>query len=1403
MRVIVPRRVTLLWPREDLRFGKENLSLTDFQSDFGYVLLGEPGMGKSTEFEIESERIGAPKPISARRFLLNGIQQSPLPPQVPIFIDGLDEARLIVGSPEDTIQQIVSTLTHLESPRFRLSCRSNSWLGKGHLRQLSSALGLINIPVLQLDPLHHTDIEQMFVECELIETVLKDKLDDHWLESFLYNPQLLHILLHAIKGGDWSSTPFDIFEKACSQLINELYFRDDDTFRSDRQTLCSDTLLHHAGFLCALLLIHNKKGWTVKGKANRDILALSDLVDEDHSTLYSVIESDIFTGTKYCRTPTHRIIAEFLGARYLSEIIQQGLGWRRVLSLLLDTTGNPFHDLKGLVAWLALFNSDVRSSIIHSNPSVLAFDGDPSNLTPEQLRRIVLNLEQRMPFNEMFCFATSMGVFASLSGLSEIWRLISSKERDQKRQDLLHFLLSGGKIVHDRSQRFDQLFTVSSHQCPDLEQILTILYDPTWKVKIRVRALAVLNEMVSDSPSLETILYDLLQDLKNENLPDEDYQILYHVVDYRFQVHLSSDELWNDLKSLPLPAMEYVLTRLIEKAKGIQIKILLDVFCSQSKMILPQLYQANCTDIVIKLLLKGLETFGDQMDISDLYDWFALLELNEDFSQLIIVNYSGFPYPPINHHGSVLQWLSKRKSLQYKLIEFGLNHQRYTAAQGKCDANLPQKFLGRNVSKDFRSWCLNRAVELAHIQPSVSKIFAHWATLEKKGWADPISDDQVTQHVSNISTLHQWNQKRLLDKANHRQKENQSHSARTKLNVSTFEMGRQNELSYLKLKTNEVAQGRCSLKLLDKFARIYFYGHHECLNGRNYLSRYLNEDRNLIDVVWSGFHSVMSRQDLPVLEAIAEMHQKGERSLFAHPILAVLEEDGEMMFSQLSDSEKRTVLGFYFVTNFTQLEDSLKHQSLSIDLPIWYRNALENDPKAVADSLVSIHRACVRSGAEPVDHFLMLSFEEVYEKVVTLVVRRKLITIFPTKCSGFQLKSFHATLMCILRVYSMTSEFINKVEVKNLILQRLNRKNMDVAQQALLLSAGLCIAQDQCLPHFIHFLATGRKARIRHVLKFFDLGGRVALFKHIDQWSPHEICIFIQSIAHQVIPFILPDTPNTLNSHASISKGIHDLFRPCIQELSRRVNHRAVLALSTLASDPDLSAWKPEITLAIHEQIFRKQKTQKKDLTLSDSLNVLHNGPPSNLADLNSVAVELLEDFAVGMVDPYIKEWRDYWEWNSDERITSPNPKHEKSLRDLFISTLGQIFDKNDIHAQIKESSTYNDRIDLCLNHDSNQQISMVIRNNLSLDIWSKIPKHYLQIDTGVATASGYWIYLVFWFGDRYTHVVSPSGKIPQTSQELRDLLEQQIRLQFHHFISIIVIDVSKREIVDELHVIP
>ena len=66
MRLRVRRTVRLISPESDTRFGQEGLSLSDFESDLSYVVLGEPGMGKSTEFEMEAKRIGTMRPVPAR-----------------------------------------------------------------------------------------------------------------------------------------------------------------------------------------------------------------------------------------------------------------------------------------------------------------------------------------------------------------------------------------------------------------------------------------------------------------------------------------------------------------------------------------------------------------------------------------------------------------------------------------------------------------------------------------------------------------------------------------------------------------------------------------------------------------------------------------------------------------------------------------------------------------------------------------------------------------------------------------------------------------------------------------------------------------------------------------------------------------------------------------------------------------------------------------------------------------------------------------------------------------------------------------------------------------------------------------------------------------------------------------
>jgi len=58
----------LIEPQNDHRFGQARLTLNDFDSHHGVILLGDLGMGKSTEFDAATDGIDERHCISAREF---------------------------------------------------------------------------------------------------------------------------------------------------------------------------------------------------------------------------------------------------------------------------------------------------------------------------------------------------------------------------------------------------------------------------------------------------------------------------------------------------------------------------------------------------------------------------------------------------------------------------------------------------------------------------------------------------------------------------------------------------------------------------------------------------------------------------------------------------------------------------------------------------------------------------------------------------------------------------------------------------------------------------------------------------------------------------------------------------------------------------------------------------------------------------------------------------------------------------------------------------------------------------------------------------------------------------------------------------------------------------------------
>lgn len=1393
MTVVVKRTVCLIEPKDDPRLGEEGLSLSDFESDHGYVLLGEPGMGKTTEFDEEAQRVHSNPPIPARQFISRNLEHHSEWRRGPLFIDGLDEVRAGSGDPRVALDKIIERLEALGKPPFRLSCRSISWLGAGDRRRLATLSNSKDIPVLQLNPLTYDDIREIISEQETNAFIRQ--AHEHNMEAFLGNPQLLTILLKSVENGGWPDSPTETFKNACLDLIREQN-REYRDARSSETPPSSEAVLSAAGQLSAFMLIANKSGWSAYDTQDSEILTLRDVETQDSSVLRAAFNSGLFQGNPDCRTPIHRLLAEFLSGRYLDEKIRNGLSVRRVFALLMGHDGIPFPDLRGLAAWLAAFNPQARTTLIHADPVAVAFNGDASSFSHEERRELLNNLERSIDLNYTWPSATVLGALAGHQGTSLVWELIDSSERSDNRQNLVYKLLRGvSQKYSDANIDGKNLLGIPSET--DRKNLLNIIYDSSWNLTIRREALRVLNRMLTKNPNRVTILREILLASKENRLADKKNDLRSELLDILYPDELQPSEIWDYLVNGTFGYGRHVYlvvwNRLIDKSQKNQIRELLDSLCGRASEVIPKLANHSLADTVLDLLAKGLELFGDELSIPDLYRWFKMVEFDVSMSQLIPIHGldRGHYWSDSKANKVIHNWLNHREAIQLALIEHELIEWESIPETEQRKPLIALKFVGKDAPAGFRSWCLARAVEICNSHPKAAENLALWSIWEQEGWEKPLSDEEIAQAVSNITSLREWNCRRIkgrdrseVEKAKWQKELEES----VKPFYKKFLKKKQEELEHIRRQKTELAAGNCSPVLLHDLATIYFDGFvEEVEDPKSHLESYLDGDMSLVQAALAGFRNLLDRDDLPDLDQITQLYQNSRISYFALPFLAGMEEENGNVLDRLSEKGRRRAIGFYLVTDIPRRRDLNNVFILSEnDLPSWYKQALTLYPEAVADSLVSVHNACVRAKYSPGQHLFKMVFNEAYAQVAPLAVSR-MFSVFPTRCNERQLESLRVVLWNAILAHGMSTE-----ELQTIALKRLHRKNMDIAQRAQWLCAGVHVARDRCLPLLVEFLSEGHESRIRRVLGFLVPDGRSFILQDVDDWSSEEMSQLIRALGKRVRRPDFQDGPHFLSNKEINRDKFQSLLTPWIQKLAERSDDDAVNTLVSLVTDPNLTAWKPEIARAQEEQGRRLRAAKRPDLNLEKIQKALQGGPPANAADLTALTTDILEDLADRIRNGPTSDWRQYW--HRDQTTGKPiKPQHENDCRNALLSDLKEIFKQYRIDAQPEGRYADDKRADIRVSFGSDLAIPIEIKKNHHRDIWRGISEQLVSNYTRDPEADGFGVYLVFWFGVKYMKVIAPKEGIPNEPEELKSLLKKQLDPPLREKIHIVVIDVSQK----------
>ena len=1373
-----------------------------------------PGSGKSKAFEQETGIDGDGVGVTARRFIRRSIDAHPEWRRRTLFIDGLDEVRGQGGDPREPLDALVCRLEQLGKPSFRLSCRDESWLGRSDIRELASAVDGDDLFLLRLDPLTGQDARRILAGLGAPDPEgFLWKAVDSGLEVFLRNPLLLGILAKAQSPGAWPDGQLATFERACEELAGEtnrehLDARDGNPFANDEVVLA-------AGRLCAILLLTGISGWSRRGPGDDDCPAASE-AGEGQPLLKFALDTRLFVGSAETgRHPRHRRIAEFLAAKYLDRAIRdRQLPATRVLAWMRGGDGVVMPDLRGTAVWLAAWNPDIRRPLIESDPVGVAFYGDAGRFNRDDTGLLLSGLERHLQYQGEWASSASLAALMAGPACDMLWDMLRSPDRSNARQRLVEMLLRGLAATPLGGSRLRG--AGSSSTARKASEILpAVVRDDGWRSSVRQRALVALIHLLGEEANGPSILIGLIREIDEGRLPEDDRgELRGELLTWLYPRHLAAEQVWDyavrtwhvgehtrdDPPASPVPgnkAKTFWTEHLVNESAPEDVRMLVDTLLARAEQLIPLLAKNDTESVVLRLLALGLELFGEEMEVTELYEWFGLVEAHYERTELIPAYCRNLILRSRNapEQRRIYSWLRDHRDIQLALVKEGLKRHASLPWDRTLHRQIGVKFLGGERRSGFRRWCMDTAAGLAAADPGPAIELALWAVMERREeWGRPLEYDEVVRAVRGTPLLQEWHEKHLAAKAKYA-----AVGARLRESPRYREVRKQREtyLASIRKELDAIEADQIPSALLHELGRVYVNGIGQ--GGpdqpREELKRHLASrrasDQDLPAAVIRGFRSLVDRKDLPDLDQIVRLHAQGQTSHSALPFLAGLAEDelaGEELLQSLDEESLRRALGFYLLSRLPTrrhpIPGRLNHPEDA--RPRWFLQALQTHPKTVADAFAAVHRARVGAKEFPDQHLRDMATNAEYKRVAPHVVPR-MFSPFPSICTEPQIEVLREVLRAALM-------HMPRDELARLVRRRLRRKGMDVAQQAHWLGAGLFVDPEVYFPRLFDFVSKGQKTkRIHHLVGFLSRHGEPLPGQ---DWPTAHLRPLIEVVGRGLrSPWDgRHDRSDQFMAGESFGPGlnVNTLMNIWVKTLAARVDEEAIAALADLADDPTLAHLRGMLFRARDEQAERFRISVWKAPTLRQIRDALRGGPPASATDLHALVSGELANLAKRIRDGNADPWQHYWHSDPDDRQGRMviKPKSENPCRDALLLGLQPRLEPHGVDAQPEGHHADDNRSDIIAVHGVHAVVVEVKRTQ-SRELWSAIERQLIAKYLRDPRTDGYGIYLVLWFGPGHVRRAPPSGTRPESPDELRDRLIELLPREHRDAVTVLVIDAS------------
>lgn len=591
-------------------------------------------------------------------------------------------------------------------------------------------------------------------------------------------------------------------------------------------------------------------------------------------------------------------------------------------------------------------------------------------------------------------------------------------------------------------------------------------------------------------------------------------------------------------------------------------------------------------------------------------------------------------------------------------------------------------------------------------------------------------------------------------------------------------------IAYVHEHRESVAEASCQPGLLHELAKTYlgFASASQPRDPADVIGESLGGDDELVAAVLQGLSQVHQRDDVPSLNEVVELDEEGKMSWLTLPLLAGLAEmhrQGKDIAGTINDEVLKSALACHYLTTLPPVQDPHSGYYSSADTPDWYMEVAESRRSLAAEAMIAACGSRIRRKESCNAHLFRLAGDERFREMARATVPG-LLQAVPTRCTQPQRAALFQLLSAAVR--HLPDQLASWVGGK------LARGSMDMAQRALWLAAAMVVRPERYLTEAAAFVAEGRRERVQRIVEFLSPDD---LPSPPTAWSPAQLAEAVRLVGSRLQPRCSAQKELKVHLATPAEEAAYKAGRLISQWLNRLASepsNDAAFALESLAEEECLAGWRSTIVHARDRQLVVRRDATYRVPTLAEVQRVFRDEEAANAADLFALVVDRLQVLARGIHDGNTDDWRQYWNEGPHRRPTKP--KHEDSCRDALLSDLRSALPEG-VDAQPEGRYARSKRSDIrvaCHGH----AIPVEIKKNTHREMWSAINDQLIAQYVRDVNSGGFGVYLVLWFGARRTEIVPPAGPLPETPDEMRIRLEQQVPPDKRHKIAVVVVDVGQ-----------